>query len=272
MRSYRAFLILTTVLSSISFNAYGQTNIQTVPGGIAKLPLGTFSSDKPTVKYQQHKVLLWQGPKQWWALVGVSLKAKPGEHTLTINDTELAFDVIDKRYQEEHLTITNKRKVDPNQQDLDRIWSERKIMNKVFDSFSDRSLNQFPALMVPVQGRHSSPFGLKRFFNEKPRNPHSGLDIAATKGTTIYAAGNGTIAATGNYFFNGNTVLIDHGQGLITMYCHMSRIDITVGEAINSGSVIGAVGKTGRVTGPHLHFSVSLNNTRVDPEYFFATP
>jgi len=172
-----------------------------------------------------------------------------------------------KSYKEQHLTIKNDRQVNPYKQDLERIARERKEMNKAFTHFDPRQKVD-TNFILPVDGPISSPFGLKRFLNEQPRNPHSGLDIAADEGITINATAAGTVAATGNYFFNGNTVLLDHGQGLITMYCHMSRIDAKVGDKLAAGDALGAIGQTGRVTGPHLHWSVSLNNTRVDPNLF----
>ena len=126
--------------------------------------------------------------------------------------------------------------------------------------------------MKPAQGPTSSPFGLKRFFNEQARRPHSGLDIAAPRGANIIAPADGEIILTGNFFFNGNSIFIDHGQGLITMYCHMDKLDSQQGDVVKAGDIIGKVGSTGRATGPHLHWTVSLNNNRVEPLLFLAEP
>jgi len=123
-------------------------------------------------------------------------------------------------------------------------------------------------LSWPVDGIVSSPFGLKRFFNDQPRNPHSGLDIAAPEGTDIVLPSDGDIIDTGNYYFNGNTVFVDHGQGMISMFNHMSKISVKTGDKLKRGDKIGEIGKTGRVTGPHLHWSLNLNQTRVDPMLF----
>ena len=123
-------------------------------------------------------------------------------------------------------------------------------------------------MIKPVNGIYTSPFGLKRFFNGQPRKPHSGIDIAAAEGTAIKAPASGVIALTGDFFFNGQRVFIDNGQGLVSMMCHMSRIDVQEGQEIKQGEIIGAVGKTGRATGPHVHWTVSLNNARVNPFLF----
>ena len=236
-----------------------------VPGGVAVIEIPATASK---VTYKDLPVMVVNEGEQRYAVVGLSLSTKPGMQTLAVDDGTIRFEVQDKAYKEQRLTIKNKRKVNPYKQDYDRIARERKEMDKAFLNFDPS--NTETTFTLPVTGPISSPFGLKRFLNEQPRNPHSGLDIAADEGVPIKTPANGKVTATGHYFFNGNTVLVDHGQGLISMYCHMSRIDVAVGDTVSKGDVLGAVGMTGRVTGPHLHWSVSLNNARVDPNLFLS--
>ena len=123
-------------------------------------------------------------------------------------------------------------------------------------------------MRLPTQGRRSSEFGYRRVFNGKPRNPHSGIDIAAPTGTRVVAPLAGRVADVGDYFFNGKTVWLDHGGGLLSMMCHMSRITVQEGDVLAVGDKLGEVGSTGRSTGPHLHWTVSLNQASVDPTLF----
>jgi len=116
----------------------------------------------------------------------------------------------------------------------------------------------------------TSEFGFRRFFNGQPRNPHSGVDIAAEHGTAVKSPAAGVIRVVGNFFFNGNTVLVDHGGGFISMLCHLNTVNVRHRQRIEQDSIIGTVGATGRATGPHLHWSVSLQGTRVDPLIFIA--
>ena len=180
----------------------------------------------------------------------------------------IRFDVKSHDYEVQHLTLAA-RQVDPGPADRLRIARDQESIVRAFSTFSDSALDDF-SLDLPSPGRPSGGFGLRRFLNNEPRQPHSGVDIAAPPGTPITAPAAGTVLETGDYFFYGLTVLLDHGQGLITMYNHLSSIDVAKGARVARGERIGAVGSTGRVTGPHLHWSVSLNNARVDPVLFLS--
>ena len=175
-----------------------------------------------------------------------------------------------KNYPEQRLTIKDKLKVEPNPEDLARIERERETTEAVKRRFSPPA----PAtnFALPASGPLSSRFGLRRIFNGLPRNPHAGLDVAVGTGAPIKAPAAGVVTNTGDYFFNGNTVFIDHGQGLISAYMHLSRVDVRAGQTVKRGETLGAAGGTGRVTGPHLHWAVILNNTAVDPQLFLKRP
>lgn len=235
-----------------------------VPGGIAIITVGPDTAPAPRVRFNGERVLTVLHAGAWRAVVGLPLALKPGRHKLEVADSTVQFEVRPKEYQAQYLTITNKRQVEPNAEDLARIAHDSEAINRAFGTWSDTLADEL-RFDRPATGPFSSAFGLRRFFNNQPRQPHAGLDIAAPEGTPITAPAAGTVIETGDYFFNGNTVFIDHGQGLITMYNHLSRIDVTNGTPVKRGQVIGAIGKTGRVTGAHLHWTVSLNNARVDP-------
>lgn len=240
-----------------------------VPGGIAIISIHT--EQKPTAYFQGRKVMVLGSSNNWKAIVGIPLSEKPGLYELLVKDgdikTNYKFEIKNKNYETQYLTIKNKRKVNPNEEDMLRITKETELIAKAKSHWRDND-NINLRFIIPTTGPYSSPFGLRRFFNEQPRKPHSGLDIAAPKGTSILAPADGVVINTGNYFFNGNTVFIDHGQGLITMYCHMDHINIQEGTKVKAGEIIGKVGSTGRVTGAHLHWSVILNDTTVDPILF----
>jgi murein DD-endopeptidase MepM/ murein hydrolase activator NlpD len=259
------FLLLPACCTALPLNS------TPVPGGIAVVRLPDDVAPA-TLRYRDHKVLVTEQDGDRFAVVGLSLGTGPGRYHLKAQTregdaTSIAFTVEDKAYEEQHITIKDKRKVNPEKRDMERITREKKQISAALRQWSDQP-DVVTDFVKPVEGPTSSPFGLKRFFNEQPRNPHSGLDIAAPEGTPIHAPAPGTVIETGDYFFNGNTVFIDHGQGLVTMYCHMSSIEVKPGMKVATGDVIGKVGMTGRVTGPHLHWGVSLNDARVDPLLF----
>jgi murein DD-endopeptidase MepM/ murein hydrolase activator NlpD len=210
----------------------------------------------------------------WQAVVGLPLALKPGAHELAVvrdekTERTIPFRVGSRHYDTQHVTLANRRQVEPEPDDLRRIAREQDVLVRAFSTFSDFQSDGLD-FDLPSTGRVSGGFGSRRFFNNEPRLPHSGLDIAAPEGTPIHAPAAGRVLETGDFFFNGFTVVLDHGQGVITMYNHLSKIDVAKGERVARGETIGTVGKTGRVTGPHLHWSVSLNNARVDPALFLS--
>jgi murein DD-endopeptidase MepM/ murein hydrolase activator NlpD len=265
-------LVLSVYVSALSVvTALELPTESAVPGGIAIISIHTL--EKPEAYFNDHRVMVVGSSDNWKAIVGIPLTEKAGIQTLTVKNEDIAtkykFEINNKEYETQHLTIKNKRKVNPNKQDMSRIVAEKEIISEAKSHWRDNE-NVSLQFIKPTEGPYSSPFGLKRFFNKQPRKPHSGLDIAAPKGTPINAPADGVVINTGDYFFNGNTVFIDHGQGLITMYCHMDHIGMKEGEEVKAGDMIGKVGLTGRVTGAHLHWSVILNNTTVDPLLFLA--
>ena len=263
-------LILTTGLSV----AAPLPKDQPVPGGVAVVALAGNGEQAPRAYFNDERVMVVRDGGRWLAVIGIPLDAPVGEHTLKVQDGDapaalISFAIADKQYEVQRLTIKDKRKVEPAPADLKRIERDRREMDAAFTAFRDHS--EVPLQFdLPADGPLSSPFGLRRIFNGLPRNPHTGLDVAAAAGSPVRAPAAGRVVATGDYFFNGNTVLIDHGQGLVTMYCHLRSINVKPGQQLERGALIGAVGQTGRATGPHLHWSVSLNNARVDPALFLS--
>lgn len=270
--SYRYFL--AGLLATVAYGASAQLPQDSRrAGGIAVVPINgnvraATLADKPVALFTQGS--------QRYAVVGIPLTSTASVqlHTLP-DDQDIPLALAPFHYADQYLTLKDASKVNPDAAQLERYAREAKAQNAVYASFSGSGqpgTSKFPNFIKPTSGRYSSPFGFRRFFNGEPRAPHSGLDIAASLGQTVIAPAEGTVVQTGDYFFNGNTVMIDHGQGLITMLCHLSRIDVTIGDMVKQGQPVGLVGKTGRATGPHLHWSVSLNDARVEPKLLLAKP
>ena len=262
-------LCLFILFSAAKSLAQTLPSFDSVPGGVAVVPVK--GQARPDAYYNGNRVMVLGSTGDWNALIGLPLSTRPGVHRLEVRQGDSKavydFDVIDKKYEVQRITIKDKRKVNPLPVDMKRINRESALIRKAKAAWT--SSDNIPlALDWPVQGPLSSTFGLRRIFNDQPRNPHVGLDIAVPQGTPVKAAGAGKVITTGEFFFNGNTVFIDHGQGLITMYCHMESIDVKPGQKVDRGEVIGKVGHTGRATGPHLHWSVLMNQTMVDPTLF----
>ena len=233
-----------------------------VPGGVVAIPVANDTVEvhfagRPSLVYRNH------------AIVGLPLDLPLGRHSVTVTTArggsyKAEFDVVHKDYPEQHLTIENRRLVNPEPMDLERIRKESARMREAYAS-TTKGRGDLHPFVQPVDGIISSAFGRRRVLNGQPRNAHTGLDVAADRGTPIRSPAPGTVVVTGEFFFNGNTVLVDHGDGLVTMFCHMQEIRVGEGEAVARGDVLGLVGSTGRSTGPHLHWTVSLQRAKVDP-------
>ena len=269
-----AALSLLVSTSSLA-QAFTAPRVSAVPGGVVTFKLPGKPDERPVVTYAEKPVMVARQQDTWLAIIGLSLDTEPGTYQLDVQQPgadprQLSFTVTPKQYRTQQLKVAPGM-VNLSPENEERVARESAKMRVALDSFTPDA----PAtlrLAQPVPGPRSSSFGLRRVFNGESRRPHSGMDIAAPTGTPIKAPLAGTVVDVGEYYFNGGNVLIDHGQGLVTMYCHLSKTRVDVGQAVKLGDVIGEVGATGRVTGPHLHWGVSLNGTMVDPALFLPPP
>lgn len=272
------FLKLMTVVSgmlSVAGSAFGRTlpRAAAVPGGVAIVGLGE-SVQAPVASLDGQPVMVANDGARWNAVVGISLSTKEGS-TLRVavrhpngEADEVPIEVGSKQYATQELTV-KPGQVNLSEENLARYRRESAHLKKIRQTFSE----QLPGsllLMQPCEGVRSSSFGLRRVFNGESRNPHSGMDLAAPEGTPVVAAAAGRVIDRGDYFFSGNMIILDHGQGLLTLYAHLSEMNVDVGDQVEQGAQIGLVGATGRVTGAHLHFGVYLNSVPVDPALFLS--
>jgi len=274
VRNWHPLLALLIGLAPALLMAQALPQERRVPGGIALVEIpGGESAPKVTFGAYQAAVIR-RGPT-WLAVVGIPLATEPGRQVLQVESatgtSEVAFEVMDRQYRTQRITVKNQRQVDPNPEDLKRIEQEQARSSAALARFSMEVDPAFE-LAAPVSGVRSDSYGSRRIFNGQPRNPHSGMDIAAATGTPIRAPAAGTVVEAGDFFFNGNTLYIDHGYGLVTMYCHLNKLRVQLGDHVAAGDLIGEVGATGRVTGPHLHWGVALNRAMVDPALFLQPP
>jgi murein DD-endopeptidase MepM/ murein hydrolase activator NlpD len=243
-----------------------------VPGGVALLPLRAHAQ-RPKAWSGELPALVAGDAAGWIAVVGIPLAATPGPARLRWQaahaaPVDLPYRIAPHRYAEQRLKVAPGT-VDLSPADQARYERERAHLQAVIATVSE----PVPAALrfqAPVDGRRSGSFGLRRVFNGQARNPHSGMDIAAPTGTAVRAPAAGTVIDCGDYFFNGNTIWLDHGGGLLTMMCHLQTIEVAEGDGVEVGQRIASVGATGRATGPHLHWSVSLNRAMVDPALFIT--
>lgn len=211
-------------------------------------------------------------PKHWRLLVGIDLDAKPGAHVVKIQaatqsgaaeTASYTVNVLPKKFPTRRLTV-NPDFVNPPASAMPRIEAEQKEQAAIWAASPHSRLWSTP-FVRPVPQAANSAFGTRSVFNGEPRNSHSGADFLSPAGTPIKAPGGGRVALAKNTYYSGNTVIIDHGLGVFSLLAHMSRIDVNVGDVVTPGQIVGLVGATGRVTGPHLHWTVRVAGARVDP-------
>ena len=242
-------------------------------GTVVRLTFGNEPSVKSVqVVWENKKIPAFRVDDLWTVIVGVDLDTKPGEHKadalFTMEDgrvekREAVIKVISKKYPTTELKVEEKY-VELSKADLARANRESKETEGIFAVTSNEMLWNEP-FTVPIPGGTGTNFGHRRVFNGEPRAPHSGADLRATTGTPIHATNSGRVMLAKNLFFTGNTVILDHGAGIYSLYAHLSRIDIKRGDAVRNGQIVGLAGATGRVTGPHLHWGMRVQGARVDP-------
>jgi murein DD-endopeptidase MepM/ murein hydrolase activator NlpD len=215
----------------------------------------------------------------WAALVGIDLDVRPGlvgwrvtRPSVAKNGGALAAGAVTVRprtFPTQQLTLP-KAMVDLDAPTLARVETERGELRAALADGARERLWRGPFRLPVEGGQATGGFGLRRVINGQPRSPHAGYDWAAPIGTSVLATNAGRVALVTEHFFAGRNVVLDHGLGLFTLYYHLAETRVASGEPVAPGQVIGTVGATGRVTGPHLHFAVLLGGARVDPEALLA--
>jgi murein DD-endopeptidase MepM/ murein hydrolase activator NlpD len=212
------------------------------------------------------------GKGDYTALVGVDLEAKPGLAAIAIKGitptgteytSQMTLLIKPKAFKKESFSVAAEfDQFGP--ETLERIRQDQERFSRVFMKSVPERLWE-GSFVLPVSSEVSSPFGYRRVINGTPRAPHTGVDLRAPLGTPVIATNHGRVVLLGDFFFSGNSVVLDHGGGLYTMYFHLSEFRVETGATIHRGDVIGLSGMTGRVTGPHLHWGARINGARVDP-------
>jgi murein DD-endopeptidase MepM/ murein hydrolase activator NlpD len=237
-----------------------------------------------TGKWNERNVYFWEGDSSVAAhrgththaneaLLGVDLEKAPGDYELSVSATTengehaectATLAVRAGKFATESLTV-QKQFVEPNEQQAQRAVAEQEKLRQIFDHITPEKLWHGPFRLPLTGGVRGTNFGKRRILNGQPRSPHTGADFPAPTGTPIHATQSGRVVLAEELYFSGSTVIVDHGFGIYSLYGHLSATDVAVGDFAKAGAVIGKVGATGRVTGPHLHWGVTVNKARVNP-------
>jgi murein DD-endopeptidase MepM/ murein hydrolase activator NlpD len=268
--------LLVSLVSSAQEAALAVTTRarETTPGEVVRLDLrSSLDLERLGLSVPWHPVIPFRtGPRQWRALVGIDLGVAPGDYEVKIDGTTAGGEhvfasqtihVEAKEFPTRNLHVAP-RFVTPPAGAEARIERERLLLGRLFRVNAPEPRWTEP-FVVPIAGAVVSGFGVRSVFNNEPRAPHGGADFASPEGTPVAAPDAGEVVLAQDLYFTGNTVVIDHGVGLQSLFAHLSRTDVREGDHVARGQILGAVGATGRATGPHLHWTVRLNGARVDP-------
>ncbi len=218
----------------------------------------------------------WNGRHVAIAMLGTDiLSIKPGNQTLLVRTWtggketvwQRSVNIVARSYPRQELNLPPKM-VTPPTTELERIKAERIRTQKAKNTWSSPRLWHLP-FHRPVNGKTTSAYGLQRVLNGKPKNPHRGLDFRAPKGAAVEAVAKGRVILAEPHYYAGNSLYIDHGNGVISLYFHLSRFEVVQGDIVKRGQIVGQSGSTGRATGPHLHLSISVQGQLVDPAPLF---
>lgn len=278
MHSAALVLLLPLCAELLSARSQGQRPIQVAfapsalhPGDVANVHVEGASEDEQitgTVLGQDLTFQYERRGQRWRALAGIDLDTKPGVYPVLVHRNGIAepaaqtLRILPKQFRVRRLRVPAAF-VEPPQEALEQIARDTKVLADTYARISERKWNG--AFVMPVDGTPTSNFGTRSYYNGQPRAPHAGVDFVGSPGTPIQAANRGEVVVAAPMYFTGNTVVIDYGERLFSVFAHLSEIHVKAGDTVDAATVVGLVGATGRVTGPHLHWSVRLNGARVDP-------
>jgi len=224
------------------------------------------------VVWKEKRVPAFRVDDVWTTLLGIDLDTKPGTHAaellLTMSDgsverREIAIKVAARKFPVTRLKV-EPRYTQLSKTNLERTGRESKEVGEIYAKITTELVPD-EVFIVPIPGGSGTNFGERRVFNGQARAPHSGADLRAATGTPVHATNRGRVVLAKNLFFTGNTVIVDHGLGIYSLYAHLSRLDVKLGVVVKNNQIVGLAGATGRVTGPHLHWAIRMQGARVDP-------
>ena len=269
MRLIRFFILIFIISYSHASSLYASSDFSNVhPGGIyiTEISNAEYSQD---LLIDGQKILKWNKDNKFYVLYGLSYHLKTEQYSFEIKNKdgavlrEIRINIVQKNFRTQKINV-NKKYTKPTDKILEKIKKDRIKLVKARKIWFEN--NPDMEFILPVKGITTGIFGTKRFYNGIEGNYHNGFDIAADTGTPIVAPSSGKITLTGDFFYNGKSIILDHGRGLKSIMIHLDEILVEENQYVEKGQIIGKVGTTGKSTGAHLHWSVLVNNTYIDPE------